>query len=272
MKAALIPPIPHLQEFGRGNFHLLLNHLLQDKKYIDHYIEQRKRGAYLVLDNSAHEFGMGDDPLTLIYNASVLKAQEVVVPDVLDDGPATVDRAVEALEAWYENDLLIYDLMPALMYVPQGATYPEWSKCLNDLLRLHAFTCKRYKRIRKTPVIGLSKDYEKWDGGLMRLIDNHLAPMRKHIQVHMLGWGRDLWKLYEIARVHPWIRSTDSAKPFVYAQSRIRLEYGEIIPQYPGRHHTEYFHKKLTPFQLGFARHNVAMFVGSSAGDQAFIA
>lgn len=267
MKTALIPPIPDLDRYGQGDFHLLLAHLLQDKRYFNHYLAQRDKGAYLVLDNSAHEDGEGTDAEALLFNAMALKAQEVVVPDVLDDGPATVERSTEALETWFEgtstvNRRLIHQLSPALMYVPQGRNETEWRECLDDLIRMHLYVARKYE-YRPNFVIGLSKDYEVWDGGLLNLLDDHLGPLAKQFKakVHLLGWGRKSWALDEIARKHPWIRSTDSAKPFVFARKGINLWHHleEVPPKYPGRPKS-YFHRSIGAAAFEIADANVDLF------------
>lgn len=268
MKAALIPPNNSLPLFGRGSFHLLLSHLLKNKVYYKHYEEQRERGAYLVLDNSAHEFGVGDDPEALIFNALALRAQEVVVPDVLDDSAATLDRAVDALELWFESKYLVINReMPALMYVPQGANVAEWVVCLNSLLDLHRYVTKK-SQYRSDVVIGISKDYEVWDGGIERLLTNYVEPLRqqhKNIHVHLLGWGRELWALGWLATKFPWLRSTDSAKPFVYALNGLELDVQYAPPAYPGRS-DNYFRRRMNNEQIALSQKNVAVFRELAAG------
>lgn len=270
MKAALIPPIPHLTQFGTGTFHLLLSHLVEDGRYFHHYQAQRGHGAYLVLDNSAHENREGETPAKLLKQAAALCAQEVVVPDCLEDGPRTVELAVTTLEAWFERpraSSLIERLNPALMYVPQGKDSLEWAQCLRELVLLHGFMSKR-ANIRKDFVIGLSKDYEVWPGGLLGLLDDHLWPLVQalskksvKVNVHLLGWGRDLAALRKISKAHPWIRSTDSAKPFVYAMNGIGLDYMlEEIPPYPGRP-SDYFTRQMTMGQANLAGDNIRVFV-----------
>lgn len=274
MKAAAIPPISQLNRFGTGPFHLLLSHLLPDKRYYDHYADQRRLGSYLVLDNSAHENGQGDDCEALMYNALALNCQEIVVPDVLFDFPATVERSTEALEVWFERKhAAIKTTSPALMYVPQGETEEAWAMCLSELVRLHAFVAKRHG-YRKDFVIGLSKDYEMWDGGLMHLIEEYIVPLFTDCQsrgigpkLHMLGWGRQLWELGIIAKKHPWIRSTDSAKPFVYglARTTLREHLEGDPPQYPKRPDA-YFEKKMGDLQIKVATDNMLLFRELAAG------
>lgn len=265
MKVALIPPIPMLSAFGSGGFHLLLTHLLEDEKYLKHYIQERQNGAYLVLDNSAHEKGEGEDAASLMASAIKLHAQEVVVPDVLFDAEKTVDKAVHAHQVWYEaGHSGMIDLNPALMYVPQGEKFEDWFECCRDLLRLHFYAARRHA-IRRTCVLGISKDYEMWHGGLVHVVSSiipvlsHWATLGMNVHIHMLGWGRDLWGLGAVRRSYPWIRSTDSAKPFVYALSGIELDPDKPAPEYPTRP-KNYFSKKLTVEQMQISQRNIDVF------------
>lgn len=277
MKAALIPPIPGLPLFGHGDFHLLLSDLLDNHEYFNHYMDQRTRGAYLVLDNSAHENGTGNDPEKLMFQACRINAQEVVVPDVLDNADETIECALRAHETWYEKRLSTTEIVrdKALMYVPQGKDHYDWLRCLRELVRIHLFMARRYE-LKQSFVIGVSKDYEVWDGGLMRLLDDDLIPLRQDLlrngirmQCHMLGWGRKLWDLAEIARKHTWIRSTDSAKPFVYAHNAVYLGtyLEDSPPPYPGRSF-DYFHRPLTPRRGRIAQENVELFQALAEGRQ----
>ena len=278
MKAALIPPTKELRYFGNNSFHLLLSHLFQDPKYVQHYMQQRMRGAYLVLDNSAHEYSVGQDAAKLLQQAAGMRCQEMVVPDSLEDAEGTIEKALSAMEVWYEGDQAerMKELDPTLMYVPQGNDEKEWAECLKELIRIHMFTYRK-RGARSNFVIGLSKDYEKWDGGLDNLLTKYLLPIKedgiKHrirIHVHLLGWGRDLWVLQDLAAKHFWIRSTDSAKPFVYALSGIDLSQYPVgckdYPEYPSRPAT-YFEKRLTPAKRRIAYSNLSVFKGL-AGDK----
>lgn len=274
MKAALIAPIPHLHDFGRGPFHLLLTHLLTETKYREHYRNERSCGSYLVLDNSAHERGAGEDPTTLLKAGFYLDAQEIVVPDVLFDAEGTIEACLTAHETWFENGSEILDsYAPAFMYVPQGKDKNDWSVCFDSLVKIHGYCSRKYS-LRRDLVIGVSKDYDSWDGGLMRLIDEDIVPMREQLaqsgikmHVHLLGWMRNLWNLQVIARTHPWIRSTDSAKPFVYALSNTNLLnwVTKEPPAYPKRK-DNYFQARMTSPQKKFAENNAWAFTQAAEG------
>lgn len=266
LKAALIPPTPSLKRFGHAQFHLLLSHLLDDDKYKSHYIGQRLQGAYLVLDNSAHEFNAGESAEKLLTQAVEIDAQEIVVPDTLEDYPQTVEGTLAAWETWGDSDAFRTH-NPALMYVPQGKDLLDWWSCLEEQTRIHRYVTRR-RHLRRDFVIGISKDYERWDGGIMHLISEYIYPliashteMGIKVHVHLLGWGRDLWALSEISLKYPWIRSTDSAKPFVYALKGIQLDpvSQSEPPPYPGRP-SNYFSRYLRKEKHQLAEINTMVF------------
>ena len=273
MRTAYIPPIPHLKDFGEGDFHLVLSHLLDDPVYHDHYKEQRRRGAWILLDNSAHEDGVGADSEKLIYQALDIGAQEVVVPDVLDDADATLETSIAALESWNKMTRLKEEISNfQLMYVPQGENYERLVYCLDNLVKSHVYNA-RQQHLRLGFSLGISKDYEKFEGGLMRFLDEEIAPLHRafakngvEVQVHMLGWGRKLWELSKIARKHTFLRSTDSAKPFVYGLAGIMLDPSKKPPEYPGRP-ADYFACEMAPAQAYISNINASIFTAMAAGE-----
>lgn len=274
MKAALIPPYHLLPEFGHADLHLMLVHCCDNPKYVAHYKRERERGAYLILDNSAHEFKHGQDSVKIAAWAKRLNVQEVVVPDVLDNGPATVDRAIEALEMWFETkSSLMSELNPALMYVPQGAKQEEYYDCMTELVRLQSYVARK-KGIKRDFVIGISKDYEDFPGGLaniLRVVELTRTGLWEsngvRLHAHILGWHRHLWVLNDLAKEFPWVRSTDSAKPFVFAMNNILLDSEADPPPYPGRHATGYFKRRLSAFQVDYAWQNVLTFQRAARGE-----
>ncbi len=263
MKTALIPPVPLLDKYGNGDLHLLLSHLVDEfPAYREHYTKRREAGDYLILDNSAHEHGRGNSMEALLKQASLLRAQEVVVPDVLFDRRATVSSAqnsISWLKTQHGRDCFERAGRPRLMYVPQGEGRHEWSTCLMLLMAIHHGGDVHLGL--GPPVIGISKDYYTLKGGLVGIIDEYVVEYFEHdrADVHCLGWPTDLWQLAKVAKKHPWVRSTDSAKPFVYADADILLEPGGDVPAYPRRKET-YFSEGLSKNGLLLADRNVAVF------------
>lgn len=267
MRTALIPPIPHLEEFASGGTHLLLSHLFEHPKYALHYKKRSEVGDYIILDNSAHEAGKGNKFTTLLIQAKSVLADEVVVPDVLFDSRGTVEGARASLR-WLRSregqDAYKACLSPRLMYVPQGENRSEYAWCLREMIAAHEAAEEHLDL--QPPVIGISKDYYNWPNeGLVGLVkDMTDLRVRMSIDIHCLGWPTNLWALAPVARYYSWVRSTDSAKPFVYAKAGILLEPGGKVPEYP-RRDPNYFTERLTADQLELARKNVEVFKASAS-------
>lgn len=261
MRIALIPPIPELGVNESTGMHLLLSHLMKDDRYVAHYVQQREEGDYLILDNSAHEHGTGNTIDKLLRQVKALGAQEVVLPDVLFDAHATINKTGVALD-WLKQDKGMRAYVaagePRLMIVPQGNDKSaEWGYCLRKLLS----EFDKVSIVSKPPVVGVSKDYDFFRGGLVKLIKDYLQPLRGEytFDVHILGWPSNLWTLSTLQDQFPWIRSTDSAKPHVYAKAGTLLEPGGVIPKYPRRDH-DYFFEAFTPEQRSITNRNIEVF------------
>lgn len=270
MKVALIPPIPDLFRQPKTGIHLILSHLLQDERYFSFYKSRRAFGDYLILDNSAHELGASQTHALLLEQAASLKAQEIVLPDVLFDRRGTIERTKRMLKYLNEEEgkqAYLDAGSPALMLVPQGSDRPEWVTCLRGLMSVWDTYAEE---IGARLVIGLSKDYDNWRGGLYQLIETNIYPLmsdeKRDFDVHCLGWSNKLWSLAAIARDFPWVRSTDSAKPFVFAKNKILLEPGGPCPHYP-RRDEDYFEESLTGIQWEIAKRNILVYQAAAGNE-----
>lgn len=256
MKIALIPPISELPAFPSTGIHLLLSHLLEDDRYKEYYVQRREEDDYLILDNSAHEFGVGTKPDKLLKQAKLLQAQEIVCPDVLFDANATVE-ATRAMLRYIERHKNAWEQAgePRLMIVPQGQDRTQWVKCLNNLLKVWDATVNEGVPLGD-PVIGVSKDYDVFvKGGITTLVKEYC----QGYDTHCLGWPSNLWSLANVQAECPWVRSTDSAKPFVYARHQVLLEPGGRVPEYP-RRPPDYFERGLNMQQREIAARNIRVF------------
>jgi hypothetical protein len=239
MKVALIPPAPELRRHATTDIHLLLSHLFERPGYIEYYRNRRRAGDYLILDNSAHEHGHGNKAQELLFQAMIIGVHEVVCSDVLFDSQGTCE-ATEGMLQYITSDhgwdAYMAAGLPRLMLVPQGRSERELEQCLNRLMYLWAIYMENLSG--HPPVIGISKDYDDdLPGGIASFISTYCHPHRERVgaDVHCLGWPANLWALADVYRKAPWVRSVDSAKPFVYARAGIRLEPGGTVPTYPHR-------------------------------------
>lgn len=226
MLIAVIPPHDLLDEYATmgDQYHLILSsEVLSRDDYGSFYRDRIQKGDYVILDNSAHEQLEGQTITQLMEAIRTVYPSEVVLPDRLFFGDDTLDRSTIAASVFRRE-------FPSVsqMGVPQGRTFNEWQACLVGLRQLGVES------------IGISKDYEVWPGGLYRLVSTVQSFGFAPRQIHMLGWGRELWQLGDL---HDQARGVDSAKPIVYALNGVQLP-DEITksntPTYP-RRRTDYF-------------------------------
>lgn len=275
MKALLIPPVRELGSFAHpAKMHLLLSHLVPIKAYWQFYINRKIAGDYLILDNSAHEFRKPVDPEKLIADAKFVRADEIVMPDIPYDSAGTLKATRECLEHWTKyNRKELSEMQPRLMLVPQGSTLQEWRTCLFGLILTWTRKSKEFPELfgngTEKPVIALPAKYQgKFPGAdIAELLRNWLHPLNDNgFKIHLLGW-RELWRLNALALEFPWIRSIDSAKPFVYGLKGIMFDpINEAEPGHVDRP-DDYFELTFKhPHQLLVAKHNVEVFTRLAKG------
>ena len=253
VKIAVIPPTSLLESYGvlGDKYHLCLSHeVLTNVGYAEFYQRRRREGDFVILDNSAHEQLEGQSLDQLVRAAKYVGPSEIVLPDRLFFGDDTIERSTEAFERLREE-------FPTtrLMGVPQGRTVKEWLVCLDAFLDLGVDT------------IGISKDYEVWPDGLGALVE--LVRGAGEQDIHLLGWGRELWQLRELANL---VRGVDSAKPVVYALHGVELP--DVIspastPKYPRRQNDFFAGPANGEYPLEFhriARANIAAFRREAQG------
>lgn len=262
MKIALIPPIPELRNH-QGDIHFALSEHVHIPSYQEFYRQVGKQGEFVILDNSAHEKGAAEDFDRVLTNAAAIHAREIVLPDVLENSNETVERTTAAIRR-LDMDVFFNAFIPkpSLMIVPQGQTYTQWRICLERML--YAWQRSTLWREHKLTV-GVSKDYQRWEGGILNLVQALFQYKEMNLinDVHLLGWPKDLWELVEVGRMYPWVRSTDSSKPFVYAMRGISLHMNRESPWYPHRS-DNYWDTHVS--NVSCLRRNIAVFRAAANG------
>jgi hypothetical protein len=262
MKVALIPPIPHLGMAKGRDYHLVLAHLVESsKEYQKFYRQEAINGSYIILDNSAHEMQHGQPIIKLLELAPLVGASEIVVPDALFDWKETSWSAFETFLKLTESGSLGTEY--SWMFVPQGNTLREWLWSLDNFsLLLHVMAHRAPHLIGTGITLGISKDYEVFDGGLFSLLEDYAIPWADEYKaaIHMLGWGRELWELNKIAHAFgDRIRSVDSAKPFVYGCHGQVVQVNGLVPTYPKRP-ANYFDCTINNEQFALCWENIRAF------------
>ena len=115
------------------DMHMYLTHMVE--KYPQYANTARDARGYKILDNSLIELGGAVNLERVLNAAKVINADEIILPDVFQDGPATVKAVRESLQyltdKWPNRDWPF-----KLMAVAQGATIEEWYTCYLELLAM----------------------------------------------------------------------------------------------------------------------------------------
>src|SRR5215469_9009447 len=123
------------------------------------------------------------------------------------------------------------------MFIPQvpliGDSFTNFIDVANYMIKA-VLQC-RNRDLRFT--IGIPLMYEAVTGGLYSILDRITWFVDEtDIDVHLLGWSRDLTSPIDIAHDFPGVRSCDSAKPFVFAKHGMDMHRAAMRheDEYPG--------------------------------------
>jgi len=203
MKYALIAPptesLRLLAVYGLTYHMALAQYVLNDERYQKVYKMMHDLDHFIILDNGAAENGVPLDIKDIVKAANLVGADEVVMPDVLDDIDGTLSRTHAALP-----------YIPARYraMVPQGKNWGQWTECLREMINMGCAT------------ICIAKRYEALSGGraeaLSIIMKNYWA-WNHHI--HLLGcYRRPLYEIRSALKMYPQVRGIDTAAPVSFAQ------------------------------------------------------
>ena len=131
MKLINIFPLGNLMGHYTQYMHMFLTHLVEKYPF---YAECAKNATgYKILDNSLIELGGSVDIKRVLDAAEKIGADEIILPDVFQKGPETIDAVNMALSEL--NDRYVNRKWPyKLMAVAQGRDEQEWYECYHELL------------------------------------------------------------------------------------------------------------------------------------------
>lgn len=180
--------LPKIQE---ADYHLILAHLIQQNETYGQFYVHCK--GFKILDNGAAE-GHLVDTYQLLEMADVLKANEVVCPDVLGNCPKTVQ-----LLRGFMPFASKYNVMVPL----QARTWSEFDRMLSVALEHDASS------------VALPKLLAKYLGPLARLNAAERVRQISNVPMHALGCTDNLREARWLAK-QGLVRGLDSAAPVVH--------------------------------------------------------
>lgn len=222
IQVSVIAPGRYLREFAAQVppriHYVAAQRVLQDPCYRRFYLEQAERGASLILDNGVFDLGHSLDSEDLVRAAQKVKADEIVLPDVIHAGRPTVlasERGARALRRLTHSF--------RLCVVVQGSTDSDWLKCYDHFVKAdYVNTIAIPSPKRRGPPGSLAFDRIL----ATRHLDTNglIAP---HLAYRLLGLGDSGHLELSQQREFPWIQSVDSSAPVVLGARGVMIVPGK---------------------------------------------
>lgn len=199
--------------------HVAAQRVLADAAYRAFFHREAQRGAEIIVDNGVFDLGHALPAADLIAAARIVDAREIILPDVMRDGLATIKASDEAARE-------ILDLSDEfrLCVVLHAADDQEWLRCYDyfassDYVGAIALPASR----RPAPEDQLCRT--RW--AATRYLDDH-GMVEDRIVYRLLGLGRTGHLELVEQREHEWIASVDGAAPVILGAMGI-----EMLPDGP---------------------------------------
>ena len=208
-----------------NDYEYCLPHLLdQSKDYLNHFLEAKEKGRYIIMDNSLHELGKAYGEDRLLYWVEKLQPNEFIVPDVWEDQTHTLVSAkkwstIEFPKKWGVEKIAVV----------QAKNYSEAVECYSILHFHHG-----YKKIafsyganwyaeefpHPNPLVG------KMMGRIMtisRMYKNNI--IEETDRIHLLGCA--LPQEFSYYKDFPFIESIDTSNPIIHAlEGKLYNDFG----------------------------------------------
>lgn len=205
-----------------GDYFLLLAHdVLQHQERYERFFA--RRNCTIIMDNSVIELGNACTAQNLFDAASTIAAGNdvcVAIPDVLQDGVKTLERADKFLDEWAgipQSDKF------EKMYIPQGKDIKDFSISMEQAL--YTFP-----------------DEFEWVG-IARNLTDRIFPTRKiatgyisrivgnHVRLHLLGFSDNVADDIDTClHLAPYIEGIDSAVPLRLGTKGISVGIADAFP------------------------------------------
>lgn len=219
---APVAPIHILEELnarpGADNYHLPLAHdVLRFPKEYEALFQRSISDDYrrtVILDNSVIELGLSVDVGIIKEAAEIVKANVIVLPDVLLDTDKTIRDCLAALEEWdrifTDSSLMKY----TFMIVPQGTDRGSWARC-----------AEAFANDTRIGWWGIPRNYNIKGLGSRRDAVEIVRAINSNRRIHLLGFSDDIVDDILAARA-PGVTGIDSAVPIRAASLGLPFSMG----------------------------------------------
>jgi hypothetical protein len=218
INVSVIAPAAYLRDFAAQDpatvHHVAAQRVLGDPQYRAFFLEEAELGAVIIVDNGVFDLGEALPAADLVRAARAVHAREIILPDVMHDGLATI----RASDLAATQILAITDEF-RLCAVVHAADNHEWHHVYDhftssDYTGAIAFPASRSKE----PSRELPKNRV---AATAYLEENRLvAP---GLIYRLLGFGRTGHLELISQRAHAWISSIDGAAPVLLGMMGVRM-------------------------------------------------
>jgi hypothetical protein len=213
MRLALIPPLAYLDQTHQTDMQLMLPELLQDYDYytvMEGHLSNPNQ--YVILDNGAAEARQPafDELMAIVED---LYPQELAIPDVLRNGPASIAKAESFLKTYGSYFLT---LPTKLGIVAAGANMFDAGKTVSFVMRRYA----EYVDVIYIPRSLLADSQDP----LARIkLANSFHKFWPDKEIHLFGASTYRANEVQFASKLPYIRSIDTSLPYSSAAMNMSL-------------------------------------------------
>jgi hypothetical protein len=265
IKVAHEAPIQILDEVAKHtDYSYALVHLFEEsKEYFEFFQSEIAKGRTVILDNSIFELGEAFQTDKYVEWINRLKPTEYIIPDVLEHGFLTKQKASE----WMSK---FYDLPGKKIGVVQGKSYGEIVNCYEHLIQIGvdkiaiSFDYSYY--LKTTGLYGKacpdSVKLAGWMIGRITLIERMLNDGVINLDKphHLLGASMiSEFQHYKGDRFH-WIESLDTSNPVVTGFQGISYDHFNGLSGKPKVKLFEIIDRSVTKDQLNLIIKNIDVF------------
>ncbi|MET9879157.1 hypothetical protein ABZZ36_31700 [Actinacidiphila glaucinigra] len=262
---SVIAPPAYLEDFVGQEparvHHVAAQRVLSDEAYRAFFAREAERGAEIIVDNGLFDLGYALPPASLVEAALAVSAREIILPDVMRDGAATLKASEQAAREIRELSGDAFRLCAVL----HAADDEEWLRTYDAIVTSGWAGAIALPASRRPDPDG-QLCRTRWRATAY-LVDRGLVD--DLIVYRMLGLGRTGHLEMLEQRQHPWISSVDGAAPVILGAMGIAL-----LPEGPYEKPSTPRIEKLGPIatdRFDLIRKNIAV-VRAAAGSTVTIA
>jgi hypothetical protein len=218
INVSVIAPAAYLRDFAAQDpatvHHVAAQRVLADPEYQAFFLEEAELGAAVIVDNGVFDLGEALPAADLVRAARAVHAQEIILPDVMHDGPATIRASDLAARQILEisDELRLCAVVHAADDREWNHVYDHFASC--GYTGAIAFPASRSREPSKE----LAKNRTAATAYLEET--GRVVP---GLVYRLLGFGRTGHLELISQRAHTWISSVDGAAPVLLGMMGVRM-------------------------------------------------